>query len=129
MLFSGVSLSFVDIVGHILSFNNSDMADILCKTRDLVRKANLMLHTFSAADPSVKSSLLKLYCLSLYDCYPARYTYVQAGLSNWFCLSAVVVVVVLCHKKLQTGDLEAATISKQEINAEVCDTLACLYLI
>ena len=71
MLFSGVSLSFVDTVvhlGHILSYDNSDTADILCKTGDLVRKANLMLHAFSAADPSVKSSLLKLYCLSLYGC-------------------------------------------------------------
>ena len=71
MLFSGVSLSFVDIVahlGHILRFDNSDTVDILCKARDLVRKANLMLHTFSAADPSVKSCLLKFYCLSLYGC-------------------------------------------------------------
>ena len=36
--------------------------------RDLVRKANLMMHTFSAADPLVKSRLLQLYCLSLYGC-------------------------------------------------------------
>ena len=71
MLFSGVSLSFVDTVvhlGHILSFDNSDTADILCKARDLVRKANLMMHTFSAADPPVKSCLLQFYCLSLYGC-------------------------------------------------------------
>ena len=27
-----------------------------------------MLHTFSAADPSVKSRLLKFYCLSLFGC-------------------------------------------------------------
>ena len=33
-----------------------------------VRKANLMLHTFSSADPLVKSCLLKFYCLSLYGC-------------------------------------------------------------
>ena len=71
MLFSGVSLLFVDTVahlGHMLRFDNSDTADILCKARDLVRKANLMLHTFSAADPSIKSRLLKFYCLSLYGC-------------------------------------------------------------
>ena len=67
--FSGVSLPFVDTVvhlGHILSFDNSDTADILFKACD--RKANLMLHTFSAADPLVKSCLFKLYCLSLYAC-------------------------------------------------------------
>ena len=69
--FSGVSLPFTDTVvhlGHILSFDNSDTADILFKARDLVRKANLMLHTFSAADPLVKSCLFKFYCLSLYGC-------------------------------------------------------------
>ena len=30
-------------------------------------------------------------------------------------------------KKLQTGDLEPVTFSKQEINAEIRDTFACLY--
>ena len=65
MLFSGVSLSFIDTVSHVLSFDNSDTADILCKARDLVRKTNLMMHTFSAADPSVKFRLLQFYCLSL----------------------------------------------------------------
>ena len=43
--FSGVSLPFTDTVahlGHILSFDNSDTADILFKARDLVRKANLI---------------------------------------------------------------------------------------
>jgi len=40
--FSGVSLPFTDTVvhlGHILSFDNLDTADILLKARDLVRKA------------------------------------------------------------------------------------------
>ena len=55
-------------LGHILSFDNLDTADILFKARDLVRKANLMLHTFSAEDPLVKSCLFKFYCLSLYGC-------------------------------------------------------------
>ena len=62
--FSGVSLPFMDTVvhlGHILSFDNSDTADILFKAHDLVRKANLMLHTFSAADPLVKSCLFNLF--------------------------------------------------------------------
>ena len=31
--------------------SNSDTADILFKARDLVRIANLMLHTSSAAEP------------------------------------------------------------------------------
>ena len=30
----------------------------------LIRKANLMLYTFSAADPVVKSRLLQSYCLN-----------------------------------------------------------------
>ena len=38
-------------------------------------------------------------------------------------------VLSVLQKKLKTGDLEAVTISKQEINAEIRDTLACLYLI
>ena len=32
-------------------------------------------------------------------------------------------------KNLRTGDLEAIPISKQKVNAEIRDTLACLYLI
>ena len=43
---SAVSLPFTDTVvqlGHILSFDNSDTADILFKAHDLVRKANLMI--------------------------------------------------------------------------------------
>ena len=55
-------------LSHILSFDHLDTADILFKARDLVRKANLMLHTFSAEDPLVKSCLFKFYCLSLYGC-------------------------------------------------------------
>ena len=34
----------------------------------MVKKANLMLITFSAADPAVKTRLLEAYCLSLYGC-------------------------------------------------------------
>ena len=55
--FSDVLLPFCDID-----------ADILSKAWDLVRKAYLMLYTFSAADPVVKSCLLQSYCLSLYSC-------------------------------------------------------------
>ena len=34
----------------------------------MVKKANLLLITFSAADSAVKTCLLKAYCLSLYGC-------------------------------------------------------------
>ena len=38
-------------------------------------------------------------------------------------------VINFFGKTFQTGDLEATTISEQEVNAEFRDTLACLYLI
>ena len=59
--------------------------------------------------------------------------YAQAGLSNRLCPSVVVAVIVVCHKIFgkisQTGNLEAIMTSKQKVNAEIRDTLACLYLI
>ncbi len=67
----GSQLSFVNTVvhlGHLLEYNLSDSADILAKTRDFTRKANLMLYTFSAADPFVKTRLLQSFCLSLHGC-------------------------------------------------------------
>ena len=69
--FSGVRLPFCDVVVHLgqrLSFDLSDSDDILSKARDLIRKANLMLYTFSVADPVFKSRLLQSFCLSLYGC-------------------------------------------------------------
>jgi len=36
--------------------------------RELVKKSNLLLITFAAADPAVKSCLLHSHCLSLYGC-------------------------------------------------------------
>jgi len=47
---------------HLLCHDLSDSNDILCNAWDLIRKANLMLYTFSAADPVVKSCLLQSYC-------------------------------------------------------------------
>ena len=38
-------------------------------------------------------------------------------------------VINFFEKNLRTGDLEAIMISKQKVNAEIRDTLACLYLI
>ena len=69
--FYGVYLLFVNVVlhlGHYLSYDLFDSVDIPTKTRDLVKKANLMLYTFSAADPVVKTHLFQSYCLSLYGC-------------------------------------------------------------
>ncbi len=69
--FSGTTLQFVEDVihlGHYLSFDLSDSVDILSKSRDLIKKANLMLYTFSVADPLVKTRLLQCYCLSLFGC-------------------------------------------------------------
>ena len=67
-------------------------------------------------------------------CHYPTCIHAQAGLTNRFCPSVVVaIVVVVCHtkilKNLRTGNLEAITISKQEVNADIRDTLACLYLI
>ena len=67
--FFDATLPFCDVVvhlGHLLCHDLSDSDDILSKAWDLIRKANLMLYTFSAADPVVKSRLLQSYCLSLY---------------------------------------------------------------
>ena len=41
---------------------------------------------------------------------------------------SVVIVVVVCHIFI-TADLEAKTISKQEVNDEIHNILACVYLV
>ena len=53
-------------LGHILSFNLSDTDDIVRVKKDLVRKANCMLHSFSPCNPLVKTKLFDSFCLSLY---------------------------------------------------------------
>ena len=58
-----------------------------------------------------------------------RAAYARAGLSNWFCPSVVVVVVVVRKKNFITADLEAKTISKQEVKDENRHILACVYLV
>ena len=55
-------------LGHILSFNLCDRNDILRATKDFNRKSNYILSTFNCVDPSVKSFLVKSFCLSLYGC-------------------------------------------------------------
>ena len=57
-------LSFVDTapqLGHLLNFNLGDAPDITHKFRDMVRKANYVLVTFSSVH-----KLYQSYCLSLY---------------------------------------------------------------
>ena len=55
-------------LGHILTYNLCDGRDILRVTKDFNRKSNYLLSTFNCVDPSVKSFLLKSFCLSLYGC-------------------------------------------------------------
>ena len=58
----------VSHLGHILTFNLHDKDDIIRATKDLNRKANYILSSFKCVDPSLKSFLLKSFCLSLYGC-------------------------------------------------------------
>ena len=80
-------------------------------------------YSISLAPARCPSILVTTYiCLSL-----PRAAYARAGLSTWFCPSVVVVVV---HKNICiTADLEAKTISKQEVNDENRHILACVYLV
>ena len=69
--FNGTKLSYSDQVvhlGHILTSNLDDTADITRSVKDMNKKANSLLCTFHFVDPQVKSFLLKFYCLSLYGC-------------------------------------------------------------
>ena len=68
---NGTKLSYSDQVvhlGHILTSNLDDTADIMRTVKDMNKKANSLLCTFHFVDPQVKSFLLKFYCLSLYGC-------------------------------------------------------------
>jgi len=60
--------SSVTHLGHILRSDLLDDDDIVAVTRDMCRKANCILHTFSCCDPVVKTNLLRSFCLSLYGC-------------------------------------------------------------
>ena len=55
-------------LGHILTQDLSDNEDITSCQKDLCRKANCMLHTFSCCDPFTKTELFRTFCLSLYGC-------------------------------------------------------------
>ena len=64
ILFNNTKLCYVDSVmhlGHILTYNLDDREDIIRVTKDINRKANLIVCKFHVADPFV----IKSYCLSL----------------------------------------------------------------
>ena len=52
-------------LGHTLTSDLSDDLDIQEKTKDMIKKANYMLYTFSCCDKSTRTHLLQSYCLSL----------------------------------------------------------------
>jgi len=60
--------SSVTHLGHILRSDLLDDDDIVAVTRDMCRKANCILYTFSCYDAVVKTNLLRSFCLSLYGC-------------------------------------------------------------
>ena len=66
--------SVIDVVdnwlhlGHIVSSDLDDTADISRSHNKLVTQINSVLCTFSSLDAIVKVKLLKSYCLSLYGC-------------------------------------------------------------
>ena len=69
-IFLGQTLSLsnsISHLGHILTYNLSDDDDDICAiSKDMCRKANCLLHTFSCCDPFVKTRLFSSFCLSLY---------------------------------------------------------------
>lgn len=67
--FCGHKLAFSEHVthlGHILSGNLTDDADIASIKKDMCQKANYMLYTFAPCDPFTKSRLLESFCMTLY---------------------------------------------------------------
>ena len=68
-MFCGTHLQFsteVIHLGHTLLENLDVSLDISRKTKNLLRRVNYILCTFSFADPFVQSMLIKSFCLSLY---------------------------------------------------------------
>ena len=66
--FCGELLVFLNSVchlGHILSYNLSDNDDIVFKSRDLLKKANLLFCNFKFCNPHTLTLLFRSYCLSL----------------------------------------------------------------
>ena len=68
-------------------------------------------------------SFAEIYYTHTSNNYPARVC--ASGVKQ-----TVLSVVVVCHKNIfMTADLEAKTISKQEVDDEICHILACVYLV
>ena len=68
-LFAGQSLQLLDrachlAIGHILRLDLSDTDVILRVQTDMCRRANCPLSTFYAANPVVKTTLFRSFCLS-----------------------------------------------------------------
>ena len=53
-------------LGHVLSYNLYDTPDTIRAVRDMNREVNSILFTFSAADPFVKSFLVKTYSMVVF---------------------------------------------------------------
>ena len=71
IFFCNELLKFCNVVchlGHFLSFSLSDEVDIVYRTRDFLKKANLLFFNFKYCTPAVLTFLLRSYCLSLYGC-------------------------------------------------------------
>ena len=69
--FCGTSLQYsvsVSHLGHIVHFNLDDTEDINRAIKDLCRKSNHLLITFSSCDPLVKTFLLNAHCFNSYGC-------------------------------------------------------------
>ena len=67
--FCGQSLPLcktVSHLGHTLSSDLSDDADIVSAKKAFCRKANYMLYTFACCDPFTKTNLFRSFCMSLY---------------------------------------------------------------
>ena len=67
--FLGAKLVFAESVlhlGHLLHCSLDDTADVVRVTRDMCRKANYLLQTFSSCAPEVKTKLIETHCLSMY---------------------------------------------------------------
>ena len=70
-VFLGEALSVNQTVrhlGHIISHDLSDSPDISDKSKDLIKKANYMLHTFSSCDKYTKTKLFQSFYFSLPGC-------------------------------------------------------------
>ena len=69
--FCGQLLVFCNPVchlGHYLTYNLSDDEDIVFRSRDFLKKANLLFNNFKFCCPSTLTFLLRSFCLSLYGC-------------------------------------------------------------